>query len=57
MDDNEIDQIATRVVQKIMESPLRDVFAAAIAMQLRGLARQYDREMVDLGERLDCGRF
>ena len=53
MDEDEIDRIAARVVEKLMEPSNRQVLASAIAKELRLLGIQHGSEMGKLGERLD----
>lgn len=57
MDDEEIDRIATRVIQKLMEPPLRDRLVEAVAEQLRSQTTRYERDMARLGQRLDHKQF
>jgi hypothetical protein len=53
MNEREIDQLADRVVAKLMEPEHRNALAEAIAHALRECATEYSRDVANLGERLD----
>jgi len=53
MDDAEVDRVAARVIEKLMEPRSCQVLASAIAKELRLLTMQYASDMTKLGDRLD----
>jgi hypothetical protein len=57
MDDSEIDQLAARLVQKMMESANRDALAQAIGKQMCHFAQGYASDMQKLGEQLETRHY
>jgi hypothetical protein len=57
MDDCEIDQLADRLVHKMMEPANRDALAQAIAKQICHFAQEYASDMQKLGERLETHHY
>jgi hypothetical protein len=53
MEDSEINQLAARLVQMMIEPANRDALAQAIAKQMCHFAQEYALDMQKLGERLD----
>lgn len=53
MDDAEVDRVAARVIEKLMEPRICQVLASAIAKELRLLLMQHSSDMSRLGDRLD----
>lgn len=57
MDEVDVDRIAARVVEKLMETMNVQILSRAIAMELRQFGIKFVSETARLGERLDSGRF
>jgi hypothetical protein len=57
MEDSEINQLAARLVQKMMEPANCDALAQAIAKQMCHFAQEYASDMQRLGERLDSRHY
>jgi hypothetical protein len=57
MDERDIERVAARVVEKLLEPTACGVLASAIAKQLRQMASQYESDMSRLGERLERQHF
>jgi hypothetical protein len=57
MEEGDIERIAARVVEKLLEPAACGMLASAIAKSLRQMAMQYEGEMSRLGERLEMQRF
>jgi hypothetical protein len=57
MEEGDIERIASRVVEKLLEPAACSMVANAIAKELRQMALQYEGDMARLGERLEAQRF
>lgn len=57
MDEAEIECIAARVVEMLMEPRYLQALSGAIAKDLRLLATQYGADIARLGERLDARHY
>jgi hypothetical protein len=57
MDDADVDRIAARVVEMMMEPRHLQALSSAIAKELRLLAAHYSAETAKLGQRLDASHY
>ena len=57
MENEEIERIAARVVEKLLEPETRGMLAIAIARELRQMGLEYEHDMARVGERLDAQHF
>jgi hypothetical protein len=57
MEKEDIERIAARVVEKLLEPGARGALAIAIARELRQMGLEYEHDMAHLGERLDAQHF
>ena len=57
MDEREIEEIAARVVKKLVEPANCSALAEAVAKELRRLATQYASDMQKIGETLEGRHF
>jgi hypothetical protein len=57
MEQEEIERIAARVVEKLLEPAACGALAIAIARELRQMGMEYEHDMARLGERLDAQHF
>ena len=57
MNDAQIERLAAKVVEKLLQPDNRAALASAIARELRLLAREYRDELAELGERLDAKQW
>jgi len=57
MDEQEIEEIAARVVKKLIEPPNCCALAEALAKELRNLGTQYASDIQKLGEGLEGRHF
>ena len=57
MEKEEIERIAARVVEKLLEPAACGALAIAIARELRQMGMEYEHDMARLGERLDAQHF
>ena len=57
MEQEEIERIAARVVEKLLEPETRGMLAIAIARELRQMGLEYEHDMARVGERLDAQHF
>ena len=57
MEKEDIERIAARVVEKMLEPATRGMLAIAIARELRQMGLEYKHDMARLGERLDAQHF
>jgi hypothetical protein len=57
MEKEDIERIAARVVEKMLEPETRGMLATAIARELRQMGLEYEHDMAHLGERLDTQHF
>ena len=57
MEKEDIERIAARVVEKLLEPATRGMVAIAIARELRQMGLEYKHDMARLGERLDAQHF
>ena len=57
MEKEEIERIAARVVEKLLEPETRGMLAIAIARELRQIGLEYEHDMARVGERLDAQHF
>jgi hypothetical protein len=57
MEKEEIERIAARVVEKLLEPETRGMLAIAIARELRQMGLEYEHDMARVGERLDAQHF
>ena len=53
MEKEDIERIAARVVEKLLEPETRGMLAIAIARELRQMGLEYEHDMARLGEWLD----
>ena len=53
MEKEDIERIAARVVEKLLEPETRGMLAIAIARELRQIGLEYEHDMARLGEWLD----
>lgn len=57
MDEADIERVAARVAEKLMDPANLEELSRAIARHLRLLAVQYDADIAMLGRRLDGGHY
>ncbi len=57
MEERDIERIAARVVEKLLEPATCGMLASALAKELQQMASQYKDELARLGERLEAERF
>ena len=57
MDEADIERIAARVVEMMMEPRHLQALSSAIAKELRLLAAHYNAETAKLGQRLDASHY